>query len=121
LIEVRGRQPTAITATDNAGNTHVSEIATDTNTRYLLSVPVAMGTSVIFNSFAYNGPGSDPDFDPDWDENHHLVSYEINYIVEWWSTGLLGGEIIASCGDTATTTATTFQSTYLGGRLSTFE
>lgn len=107
-------QPTAVTATDNTGGTHVGRITTDTNTRYRVEVPVAMGVAGIFDDFLYNPPGSGID----WNEDHHLVSYEVTYTLEWWSTPIVNGEIIQSCTYTSTVTATTFQLTYLGGRLS---
>ncbi|EKA60912.1 hypothetical protein B277_10404 [Janibacter hoylei PVAS-1] len=108
-------QPTAVTATDNSGGRHVGRVASDTNTRYRVEVPVAMGFAGIFDDFAYNPPGAGVD----WNASHHLKSYDITYTLEWWSTPIVGGSIIQACTYTSTVEATTFQSTYLGGRLST--
>lgn len=107
-------QPLSVTATDNTGGTHTGQIVNDTNTRYRIEVPVAMSFAAIYDTFAYNAPG----IDPDWNADHHLVSYEFTYTIEWWSTPTVGGEIIQSCTYTSTVTATSFQLTYLGGRLS---
>lgn len=104
-------KPDTVTAIDNAGGSHTGRVVTDTDTAYVIGAGGAMSAGVVFDSFDYNGPGTDTN----WHEDHRLESYTFTYRIQW----LRGLTTILECSFTSTITAT-FRGPHLGGRLSDF-
>lgn len=104
-------KPDAVTAIDNTGASHTGRVVTDTDTAYVIGAGGALGVGVIFDTFDYNAPGSDTN----WDEDHRLESYTFTYRIQW----LDGLDTLLECTFTSTITAT-FRAPHLGGGLSDF-